>query len=104
MKKCIIIFLTSIACTQLFAQTNTYPADGNVGIGTSAPISKLDIVTGIGDGSVNEANCLRLRHSSTIGNSQLLQLGVSNQAAGGNNNGYGYISSVYWGASENNPL
>ncbi|OQP65912.1 hypothetical protein A3860_15080 [Niastella vici] len=77
---------------------------GLLGIGTTAPISKLDIVTGIGDGSVGEENCIRLRHTATAGNSQCLQLGVSNIAAGGNNNGYGYISSVYWGASEDNPL
>jgi hypothetical protein len=78
--------------------------NGYLGIGTTTPASWLDIVTGTGDGSTNEANCIRLRQNGTNGNSQLLQLGVSNVAAGGNNNGYGYISSVYWGASENNPL
>ena len=77
---------------------------GLLGIGTTSPASMLDIVTGVGDGSVNETNCLRLRHTSTNSNSQLLQLGVSNVGIGGNNNGYGYISSVYWGGSENNPL
>jgi len=78
--------------------------EGLLGIGTTAPISKLDIVTGIGDGGVGDENCIRLRHSATAGNSQCLLFGVNNTGIGGNNNGYGYISSVYWGASEDNPL
>lgn len=48
-----------------------------------------------------ETNCLRLRQNSTTGNTQLLQMGVSNVGVGGINNGYGDISSVYWGGSEN---
>lgn len=103
-QKFLVLTLVFISSSRLFSQTNIFPADGNVGIGTTAPISKLDIVTGVGDGSTNEANCLRLRHSSTTSNTQLLQLGVSNQPIGGSNNGYGYISSVYWGGSENSPL
>lgn len=78
--------------------------NGYLGIGTTTPGSWLDIVTGTGDGSTSEANCIRIRQNGTAGNSQLLQMGVSNVAAGGNNNGYGYISSVYWGSSENSPL
>lgn len=78
--------------------------NGYLGIGTATPGSWLDIVTGTGDGTTNEVNCLRLRQNATTSNTQLLQLGVSNVAAGGNNNGYGYISSVYWGGSDNSPL
>lgn len=78
--------------------------NGYLGIGTTTPASWLDIVTGTGDGTTNEANCIRLRQNGTNGNSQLLQMGVSNVAAGGNNNGYGYISSVYWGGADNSPL
>jgi hypothetical protein len=95
---------------QLHAQVWEYPSSGNtsfsgkVGIGITTPASWLDIVTGTGDGSTNELNCIRLRQNSTNSNTQLLQLGVSNVAAGGNNNGYGYISSVYWGGSDNSPL
>ena len=77
---------------------------GYVGIGTQSPASVLDIVTGNGDGTTNEANCLRLRNNGSLSNSQLLQMGVSSAAAGGNNIGYGYISSVYWGGNENSPL
>jgi hypothetical protein len=87
-----------------FAERMRISDDGYVGIATNAPGSLLDIVTGVGNGTTNETNCLRLRSSATVGNAQLLQLGVSTTPAGGNNNGYGYISSVYWGASENNPL
>jgi hypothetical protein len=78
--------------------------NGYLGIGTTTPASWLDIVTGTGDGTTNEVNCIRLRQNSTTSNTQLLQMGVSNVAAGGNNNGYGYISSVYWGGSDNSPL
>lgn len=87
-----------------FSEKMRITDNGYLGIGTDAPASVLDVVTGVGNGATNEANCLRLRSSATIGNSQLLQLGVSNSAVGGNNNGYGYISSVYWGGNENSPL
>jgi hypothetical protein len=50
MKKCLIIFIaTIIACTQLFAQTNIFPTDGNVGIGTSNPTQKLSIQAATGN-------------------------------------------------------
>jgi hypothetical protein len=78
--------------------------DGYLGVGTTTPASMLDVVTGNGDGTTNEVNCLRLRQNGTTSNTQLLQLGVNNTAIGGANQGYGYISSVYWGGSENNPL
>lgn len=78
--------------------------NGYVGVGTTSPASMLDVVTGNGDGTTNEVNCLRLRQNGTAGNSQLLQLGVSSAAIGGSNQGHSYISSVYWGGSENSPL
>lgn len=78
--------------------------DGNIGIGTAANNPKLDIVTGIGNGTINESNCLRLRHSTTNGNTFVLQLGVSNVGAGGQNQGYGYIQTGLWGGSTDNPF
>lgn len=64
----------------------------------------LEIVTGVGDGTTNEYNAFRLRHSATDGNSMLLSMGANNTAHGGLNQGYGYISATYWGGSDNNPL
>jgi hypothetical protein len=78
---------------------------GSVGIGTINPIQKVDIVTGVGDGTANETNAIRLRHSSTSGNAMTLQMGVNNVAGGGGggsiNQGYGYLQSVYWGGGNN---
>jgi hypothetical protein len=78
--------------------------NGHVGIGTSAGSNNpiLDIVTGVGDGTVNEAAGIRLRHSATNGNAMSLQLGTSNVGAGGSNQGYGYIQAGYWGGSVDN--
>jgi hypothetical protein len=36
-----IILLTVLSCIQAFAQTNTFPSSGNVGIGTTSPQAKL---------------------------------------------------------------
>ena len=48
MKKMILLFTVPvISCTALFAQTNTFPANGNVGIGTLAPTEKLTVSTAL---------------------------------------------------------
>jgi len=43
MKKITLLFLSCLSATLLVAQ-NTFPTSGNVGIGTTAPSSKLEIV------------------------------------------------------------
>jgi trimeric autotransporter adhesin len=46
MKKKILLFaMITMGCTRLFAQTNTFPATGNVGIGTLTPAEKLTVVS-----------------------------------------------------------
>lgn len=47
MKKVILLaaYLFISACT-VFSQSNTFPASGNVGIGTMAPVSKLQVIGG----------------------------------------------------------
>ena len=42
MKRLLLIALTTLSINA-FAQTNTFPLDGNVGIGTIQPIDKLQI-------------------------------------------------------------
>ena len=80
-------------------------SSGNVGIGTVSPVQKIDIVTGVGDGTQNETNAIRLRHSSVSGNTMTLQMGVNNvgggSGGGGNGQGYSYLQSVYWGGGNN---
>ncbi|OQP64633.1 hypothetical protein [Niastella populi] len=41
-----IILFTVLSYAQALAQTNTFPSNGNVGIGTTSPGQKLDIVNG----------------------------------------------------------
>ena len=50
---------------------------GNIGIGTNNAVAKVDVVTGTGDGTQNEANCLRLRNRGNNGNAMTLQVGVN---------------------------
>ena len=47
---------------------------GNIGIGTNNAVAKVDVVTGTGDGTQNEANCLRLRNRGNNGNAMTLQV------------------------------
>ena len=76
---------------------------GNIGIGTVSPVAKLDIITGTGDGTQNEANCLRLRQRGINGNSMTLQMGVNPAAVGALNQGYAYLQGRFWGGG-NNPI
>ncbi len=64
----------------------------------------VDIVTGTGDGTVNEAAGLRLRNRDIDGNTFYLQLGTSTSGRGGSNQGHAYLQSGLWGGSYNNPL
>jgi hypothetical protein len=72
------------------AQTNTFPASGNVGIGTTSPGAALDVVgsqmqlsNSSGNGSVN-ANYSYLNPTAYTNNTQLLTLGTT----------YGYATPV----------
>ncbi|HSY54055.1 MAG TPA: hypothetical protein VK785_06385, partial [Opitutaceae bacterium] len=44
MKTRLLFCVALAACAQLQAQTNTFPASGNVGVGTSTPADSLDVV------------------------------------------------------------
>ena len=74
---------------------------GNIGIGTVNVIAKVDIISGTGDGTQNEANCLRLRNRANNGNAMTLQVGVNTAAAGGFNQGYAYLQGQFWGGGSN---
>ena len=76
---------------------------GNIGIGTENAVAKLDIITGTGDGTQNEANCLRLRNRGNNGNAMTLQVGVNTAFAGALNQGYAYLQGRFWGGG-NNPI
>ena len=76
---------------------------GNIGIGTENAVAKVDVVTGTGDGTQNEANCLRLRNRANNGNAMTLQVGVNTAAAGALNQGYAYLQGRFWGGG-NNPI
>jgi len=64
----------------------------------------VDILVGVGTGLNNESASMRLRQNAVDGNGFVLNLGVSNVAVGGSNQGYGYIQASYWGGTYNNPL
>jgi hypothetical protein len=91
---------TTPDANQNINNTNT----GNIGIGTTNPIPKVDIVTGVGNGTVNEPNSFRLRHTATDGNTMTFQFGVNNTPGGGANQGYGYLQANYWGGTFNSIL
>ena len=76
---------------------------GNIGIGTENAVAKVDIITGTGDGTQNEANCLRLRNRGNNGNAMTLQVGVNTASAGALNQGYAYLQGRFWGGG-NNPI
>ena len=76
---------------------------GNIGIGTVNAVAKVDIITGTGDGTQNEANCLRLRNRGNNGNAMTLQVGVNTAFAGALNQGYAYLQGRFWGGG-NNPI
>ncbi len=76
-----LIISIVIFCTKVSAQTNTFPATGNVGIGTTSPASKLHVfdqgkATGIIMGSSNAGF-------------SFLAIGTSAEK-----NGYSFIESV----------
>lgn len=43
MKSLLLIILFNFSCAALFAQSNTFPTSGNVGIETTSPVAKLQI-------------------------------------------------------------
>jgi hypothetical protein len=67
-KKLTFVFLLAV-CAQLHAQTNTFPASGNVGIGTTTPQTNLDVQ---GNGSDSQ-DLLRITRGN--GNQSRVQIG-----------------------------
>lgn len=48
--KFLLLSLTTLALQSSgFGQTNTFPSSGNVGIGTTNPSSKIDVVADMGN-------------------------------------------------------
>ena len=79
--------------------------DGSIGIGTTTPVGKTDIVTGFADASsLNQAETFRLRSTAVDGNTSVMNFGISHTGVGGANQGYGYIQFGYSGGSVDNPL
>jgi hypothetical protein len=74
----------------------------NIGNLSNIPSPVVDILAGNTTAGLDSG--LRLRHSGTDGNTMTINLGVSNTAGGGDNQGHGYIQAVYWGGTVNNPI
>ncbi|HEX9601613.1 MAG TPA: hypothetical protein VF985_08995, partial [Mariniflexile sp.] len=80
MKKPIFVFCTSLfAIFFLNAQTNTFPASGNVGIGTLTPTDKLEVVGDITLQGSNASNdgplkALKFFNSYASSNTVLAQI------------------------------
>ncbi|MGY3214781.1 hypothetical protein [Mucilaginibacter sp. HD30] len=83
MKKTYLSLIALFAALQVsFAQTNTFPASGNVGIGTTSPVNALNIVVNsLGYGDPQYASAVRV---NDFGNGTGLLLGVASTL----NNGY----------------
>ncbi|TKC05240.1 hypothetical protein [Pedobacter frigoris] len=47
MKKSLVTLVLGLVCSGAFSQTNTFPASGNVGVGTTTPTQKLTVVGNI---------------------------------------------------------
>lgn len=75
----------------------TIGTNGPIGIGTTSPVSPLDIYGGSGDGTINEAFGLRIRGTNTTGNSATLNIGANSTL-------YTYVQSAYWGSGYTIPL
>ena len=85
----------------------SFKNDGKIGIGiSSATNPTIDAFVGFADAgtNANESGGLRLRSTTTDGNTRIIKLGISHTAVGGLNQGYGYIQFGYWGGSMNNPI
>lgn len=87
MKKNIFLFVSFLLISFInFSQTNVYPPNGNVGIGTTNPTEKLDLSKDSYYNNVNDSG---------------IKLGNSNEESVNNNTSYGYIFKTLgdqWGA------
>jgi hypothetical protein len=69
------------ACVQLHAQTNTFPASGNVGIGTTSPDKTL-VVSNTLSGSASSVSVLTRFVNNGYGNTVMLDLTDANSSDG----------------------
>ena len=75
MKKALLIIAIAVICRCSYAQTNTYPSSGNVGIGTTTPGSLLTIMqptsgaTNLLFVTTNASNSILFQRGSTLYNS-----------------------------------
>lgn len=81
MKSLLLIILFNFSCAALFAQSNVFPASGNVGIGTTSPVARLQL----GNFAQSDYN----KRFTIPGTYNFEQLNISNGA-----NGNGIIEFV----------
>jgi hypothetical protein len=73
MKKTILTLAIALACYSTYAQTNTFPSSGNVGIGTTSPSFTLDVNGSTTASLFHVKNNIASSYSSTLIYGQMVQ-------------------------------
>jgi hypothetical protein len=86
MKRLLLVAFTTLSINAI-AQTNTFPTNGNVGIGTDNPIAKLDVNGGIraSYSDTDIGGCITIANPAKTGNGQASSWCIYNMSGGYNN-------------------